>query len=72
MATVTKDMLIKDVLQVDRELAIILMNHGMRCVGCPSAASETLGEAAAGHGIDPDALIEEMNVFLSNRGNISE
>jgi len=68
MAQVTKEMLIKDVLQVDRELAVILMNHGMRCVGCPSAASETLEEAAAAHGIDPDGLLEEMNSFLTNKG----
>jgi len=67
MAQVTKDMLIKDVLQVDRELAVILLNHGMRCVGCPSAAAETLEEAAATHGLDPDALMEEMNTFLKNK-----
>ena len=67
MANVSKEMLIKDVLQVDRELAGILMNHGMRCVGCPSAASESLEEAAMGHGIDPNALIDEMNAFLASK-----
>ena len=67
MAQVTKDMFIKDVLQVDMELAAILLNHGMRCVGCPSAAAETLEQAATGHGIDPDELLEEMNVFLKNK-----
>jgi len=72
MAQVTKDMLIKDILQVDRELAVILMNHGMRCVGCPSAASETLGEAATVHGMNPDELLEEMNAFLSTKGAVSE
>ena len=68
MNKVTKDMLIKDVLDVDRELAVILLNHGMRCVGCPSAASETLEEAAMTHGLDADELLEEMNGFLSNKG----
>jgi len=72
MAQVTKDMLIKDVLQVDREFAVILMNHGMRCVGCPGASSETLEQAAAGHGIDPDELMEEMNVFLKTKGAVVE
>jgi len=67
MAQVTKDMLIKDVLQVDRELAVILMNHGMRCVGCPSAASETLEQAAISHGFNPDELLEEMNTFLAGK-----
>ena len=64
MAQVTKEMFIKEVLEVDRELAGILLNHGMRCVGCPSAAAETLEEAAAGHGINADELLEEMNAFL--------
>ena len=63
----SKEMLIKDVIAVDRELAIILMNHGMHCVGCPSAASETLEEAAVVHGLDPDALLAEMTEFLSNK-----
>jgi len=67
MAQVTKDMLIKDVLEVDRELAVILMNHGMRCVGCPSAASETLEQAAISHGFNPDELLEEMNTFLAGK-----
>ncbi|MCL2286352.1 MAG: DUF1858 domain-containing protein [Firmicutes bacterium] len=68
MAQITKDMLITDVLEVDRELAVILMNHGMRCVGCPSAASETVEEAAIGHGFNPDELLEEMNTFLQTKG----
>jgi len=72
MTRVTKDMIIKDVLEVDRELAIILMNHGMHCVGCPSASGETLEQAATVHGLDPDALLEEMNVFLSTKGAYSE
>ena len=67
MSQIKKDMLIKEILQVDRELAVILMNHGMRCVGCPSAASETLEEAAMVHGMDPDTLLDEMNVYLSSK-----
>ena len=67
MAQITKDMFIKDALQVNRELATILMGHGMHCVGCPSAAAETIEQAATGHGIDPDALLEEMNAFLQSR-----
>jgi len=65
MEKVTKDMIIADILEVDRELARILMNHGMNCVGCPSARGETLEQAAAVHGMEVDEIIEEMNVFLS-------
>jgi len=72
MNRVTKDMIIKDVLEVDRELAMILMNHGMHCVGCPSASGETLEQAATVHGLDPDELLEEMNLFLNTKGAYSE
>jgi len=72
MSKVTKEMFIKEILEVDRELAVILMNHGMHCVGCPSAAAETLEQAAMGHGIDADELMEEMNLFLQTKGAVSE
>jgi len=68
MQNLSKEMLIKDVLGVDRGLALILMNHGMHCVGCPSAAAETLEQAAVSHGLDPDQLLEEMQAFLQNKG----
>jgi len=33
MQTITKDMLITDILAIDRRIAMILMQHGMHCVG---------------------------------------
>ncbi len=62
---VTKDMMITDILQVDRGLIPILMNAGMHCLGCPSAQMETLEEACAVHGMDVDGLIAEMNAYLA-------
>ena len=35
---VTKDTLIGDMLVMDRGIAVILMQSGMHCVGCPSSA----------------------------------
>ena len=67
MTLVTKDMIIADILKVDRELARILMNHGMNCVGCPSASGESLEQAAAVHGMDVDEIIEEMNAYLGTK-----
>ena len=54
MAQVTKDMLIGQLLQLDPNMAGILMASGMGCVGCPSAQMESLEEAAMVHGIDAD------------------
>ena len=38
MAQVTKDMLIGQLLQLDPNMAGILMASGMGCVGCPAGA----------------------------------
>lgn len=62
---VTKDMIIADVLMKDRALAPIFMSHGLHCLGCAAANMETIGEAASVHGIDADALINDLNAFLA-------
>jgi len=69
MAQATKDMIISDILALDSGAGIaqILMQHGMRCVGCPSAGGETLGQAAAGHGANSDELLEEINNYLQGQ-----
>lgn len=60
MANITKDMTIGEILRIEPDVAPILMNAGMHCLGCPSAQGETLEEAAMVHGMDADALMEEI------------
>ena len=72
MQRIKKEMLISEIIKIDGQLAAILRNHGMHCVGCPSAQFESLEQAAAVHGMDADSLITEMNVFLDTLGNVSE
>lgn len=64
MAKVTKDMLIGEVLQLDPNMAPILMREGMHCIGCPSSQGESLEEAALVHGMNPDVLVARLNNFL--------
>ena len=64
---VTKDTLIGDMLQLDRGIGVILMQSGMGCVGCPSAAMESLAEACAVHGVDVDALLSRVNEYLASK-----
>ena len=45
MATVTKDTLIGDILDMDRDTAPYFLEMGMHCLGCPSARGESLEEA---------------------------
>ena len=58
---VTKDMIIREVLQENPNSAEILMSFGLGCIGCPSAQMETLEEAAAVHGVNVDSIVEALN-----------
>ncbi len=57
---ITKDMTIGDILVNKPELAPVLMEAGMHCIGCPSARGESLEEAAFVHGIDIDDLMNNI------------
>lgn len=60
MATITKEMTIGEILRTKPEIAPVLMNAGMHCLGCPYAQGESLEEAAMVHGMDIDALMQEI------------
>jgi hybrid cluster-associated redox disulfide protein len=66
---VTKDMTIGELLMMDRSAGMILMQNGMHCVGCPSAAGETLEEASMVHGMNCDKLVADINAFLESKTN---
>ncbi|MGI6192387.1 MAG: DUF1858 domain-containing protein [Christensenellales bacterium] len=69
MATVVnKDMKIIELLRVDEDIADILMNAGMHCLGCIMAHGESIGEAAQVHGIDANELVDSINDFLKSKG----
>jgi len=62
---ITKDMIIGEILQVDKGVIPILMNAGMHCLGCPSSQMESIGEACMVHGIDADELVGKLNSYLA-------
>ncbi len=66
MAKVTKDMIISDIIAMDRGVVPILMGAGMHCVGCPSAQGETLEEAGFVHGMEVDQLVSQINEYLDS------
>ena len=67
MAKISKDMIIHDILQVDPNLAGVLMASGMHCIGCPSSIGESLEEAAMVHGIDADELLVNINKYFEEK-----
>lgn len=58
---ITKNMTIKQLLELDQNLADVLMGFGMFCVLCHMGENETIEEAATAHCIDIDFLIEKLN-----------
>lgn len=69
MAKVTKEMLIGDVMRMDKDVALIFMHAGLHCLGCPASQMESIAEAGEVHGIDADALVAEINEFFAKKEN---
>ncbi len=61
---ITKDSIIGEVLDANRDTAQFFLEIGMHCLGCPSARGESIAQACAVHGTDPDALVAKLNAFL--------
>ena len=57
---ITKDMTIGEILSANPEVAPVLMEAGMHCLGCPSAQGESLEEAAMVHGMNIEDLMAEI------------
>ena len=60
MAEITKNTTIGEALRINPNIAPVLMEIGMHCLGCPSAQGETMEEAAMVHGLDADVLMEKI------------
>lgn len=67
MATITKDTLIGDILEIDKTTAPFFMEMGMHCLGCPSSRGETLEQACMVHGVNADEMVEKLNKHLSSK-----
>ena len=67
MASVTKDTIIGDILDLDQSTAPFFLEMGMHCLGCPAARGETLEQACAVHGVDPEELVQKINEHLQSK-----
>ena len=64
---ITKDMTIGEVLVNKPEVAPILMEMGMHCLGCPASRGETVEQACMVHGVDADALVSKLNQHIQGK-----
>lgn len=67
MASITKDTIIGDILDIDRTTAPFFLEMGMHCLGCPSARGETLEQACLVHGVSVDELVAKLNAHIENK-----
>ncbi len=66
---VTKESIIGDILDADRETARFFFEIGMHCLGCPASRGESIADACEVHGTDADALVEKINAYLASKEN---
>jgi hybrid cluster-associated redox disulfide protein len=64
---ITKESIIGDVLDYDMETAQFFFEIGMHCLGCPASRGESIEDACAVHGTDPDKLVAELNAFIAGK-----
>ena len=65
---VTKDMVIGDVLKSHPDVAVIMLEHGLHCVGCHANVFDTIEAGCKVHGIDDetvDSMVVEINKFIA-------
>jgi hybrid cluster-associated redox disulfide protein len=65
--TITKDIKIEEVVSQYPETMMVFMKHGLHCVGCHVSAFESIEDGAIAHGINVDALVDDLNKVISSR-----
>ena len=64
---ITKQTKMGDMIEYDRGIAVVLMEAGMHCVGCPASIGESLEEACQVHGLDADEGLKNIKDYLANK-----
>jgi iron-sulfur cluster assembly accessory protein len=65
---VNKDMIISDVLKKYPDVAVVMLEHGLHCVGCHANVFDTIEAGCAVHGLDAqsvDKLVDEINAYIT-------
>ena len=60
-ALINAEMPIGDVVKKYPQTIQVFLRHGLVCVGCAVARFENIRDGAAAHGIDVDALMNDLN-----------
>jgi len=61
---ITRETLIGEIVANCPEAMPAFQQIGMHCMGCALASGETLEQACAAHGVDPDEFLESLKEYL--------
>ncbi len=61
---ITRETLISDIVNNCPQAMPAFMSIGMHCMGCAMASGETLEQACAAHGYDPDEFLVSLHAYL--------
>ena len=60
----SRESMISDILEDFPEAMPKFQELGMHCLGCALATAESLVQACAAHGVDPDEFLVELKAYL--------
>ena len=66
MKRITKNTTIGELLQVDPDIANVLTNIGMHCIGCALSSEENVEQACMAHGVDVDEFLAKCNDVIAD------
>ena len=68
ITVVNRKTLIGEIVNQWPETAEVLLGIGMHCLGCPASQAESLEDACAVHGVDPESVIKTINDKIAESG----
>ena len=61
---ITRDTVIGEIVDNCPEAMPVFQEIGMHCLGCAMASGETVEQACAAHGVDPDEFLVYLKQYL--------
>ena len=61
---ITRDTVIGEIVENCPEAMPVFQEIGMHCIGCALASGETIEQACAVHGVDPDEFLNYLTEYL--------
>ncbi len=69
MSTIKREMTIGEVVQTYPQTIEVFLKHGLMCFGCAIARFENVEQGAMAHGINVDALMQDLNAAVPQSTN---